>query len=77
MTKALKYRATLTVLLILMLVYANAIDPMPLCDLCATDDGTSCLTCQTPKQYAMIVNGNFKSKPRDYHMPNRILHKPR
>ena len=70
-----KYQASLTVLLMLILIHANAIDPMPLCDVCATDDGTSCLTCQTPEQYATIVNGNYKFKRRDCRMYNRILHK--
>lgn len=37
----------------------QSIEMMPMCQTCATDDGSSCIVCGTCQTYAVLVSGKF------------------
>lgn len=46
-------------LLILIFHHGHTIEPLPLCSICASDDGFSCISCQTCQQYFILSSGTI------------------
>lgn len=53
-----KYAIIVTVIIFLSLLHVNlSINPMPMCQTCAADDGYSCIVCSSCQTYAVLVSG--------------------